>query len=496
LVINYLLLLLSYSRVQRLNNLKDITLLGAACTAKPGKVFYFMEYLDFINSKKHLIGEFGFEPNYYSGIAFDFQNFIIEKAVKKGRMAVFADTGLGKTLIQLSIANNIIRQTNKPVLILTPLAVAFQFLIEAEKLQIDDIEYSKDGNFTKKIVVCNYERLHLFDSKDFTGVILDESSILKNFDGKIKNQVTAFIKKIPYRYLSTATPSPNDFIELGTSSEALGYMGYMDMLTKFFKNNQNSVDSNNRNIGEKFYLKPHAENDFFAWVNQWAIMVKMPSDIGFSDERYILPNLIINKHVVENQSLIDVNGQIQLFTPIARSMTEVRHEQGQTVANRCEKAVELAANKTSVYWCNLNQESKLLKELDSSAIEIIGSMSIDKKEDILINFAAGNIERIITKAKMTGMGLNWQHCNHSVFFPTWSYEQYYQAIRRFWRFGQTKDVTIDMVISDGQTRVIEALQQKTEKAISLHANLTKNVNRVFENKYKEFNKNIITPNFI
>ena len=184
-----------------------------------------------------------------------------------------------------------------------------------------------------------------------------------------------------------------------------------------------------------------------------------------------------------------------MFTPIAKSMTEIKHEQVQTVEKRCEKAVELAQNKVSVYWCNLNSESGLLKELDNNAVEIIGSMSIDKKEDILINFAKGNIDRIITKAKMTGMGLNWQHCNHSVFFPTWSYEQYYQAIRRFWRFGQTKDVTIDMVISDGQTRVIEALQQKTKKAIELYENLTKAVNSSFVHNVKEFNKEIIKPKF-
>jgi ERCC4-related helicase len=422
------------------------------------------DYIKFLESKRHTIGEFGFEPNYYPSMAFDFQCAIIEKAVKKGRMAVFADTGLGKTLIQLSIAQNVVNHTNKPVLILTPLAVAFQFILEAEKMGIDDIEYSKDGKHTKKIVICNYERLHYFDSSDFVGVILDESSILKNFDGKIKNQVNTFIKKIPYRFLSTATPSPNDFIELGTSSEALGYMGYMDMLTKFFKNNQNSVDSNNRNIGEKFYLKPHAEKDFFAWVNQWSIMVKMPSDIGFSNDRYNLPQLIVNKHIVKNQSLIDVNGQVQLFTPIAKSMTEVRHEQKQTEEKRCERAIELANGKTSVYWCNTNNESAILKNADSESVEIIGSQSIEKKEEILLAFANGEIKRLITKAKMTGMGLNWQHCNHSVFFPTWSYEQYYQAIRRFWRFGQKNDVTIDMVISDGQTRVIEALQQKTEKA--------------------------------
>jgi hypothetical protein len=456
-----------------------------------------MNYNQFLQQKRHSIGDFGFKSNYIPDMAFDFQSYIIEKAIKKGRMAIFADTGLGKTLIQISLAQNIIRHTNKKVLILTPLAVAFQFILEAEKLGIDDIEYSKDGKHTKKIVICNYERLHYFDSNDFVGVILDESSILKNFDGKIKGQVTAFVKKIPYRFLSTATPSPNDFIELGTSSEALGYMGYMDMLGKFFKNNQNSVSSNdNKNIGEKFYLKPHAEKDFFAWVNQWAIMCKMPSDLGFSNERYILPPLNINKHVVKNKSVIDVSGQVQLFNIIAKSFHEIRHEQKQTEQERSEKAIELAGGKTSVYWCNTNNESRILRTLDCDAVEIIGSQSIDKKEEILLAFANGEIKRLITKAKMTSMGLNWQHCNHSVFFPTFSYEQYYQAIRRFWRFGQKNEVTIDMVISDGQTRVIEALQQKTKKAIELHENLTKNVNSTFVDKFKEFDKEIIKPSFI
>jgi len=454
------------------------------------------DYLKFIEQKKHSIGSFGFKANFIPDMAFDFQKFVIEKAILKGRSAVFLDTGLGKTLVQLSLAKNIVNHTNKKVLILTPLAVAFQFILEAEKLCIDDIEYSKDGKHTKKIVVCNYERLHYFNESDFEGVILDESSILKNFDGKIKQDVTNFVKKIPYRFLSTATPSPNDFIELGTSSEALGYMGYMDMLGKFFKNNQNSVDSNNRNIGEKFYLKPHAEKDFFAWVNQWSIMAKMPSDLGFSNERYNLPELIVNRHIVKNQSLIDVSGQIQMFTPMAKSMTEVRHEQKQTEEKRCEKAIELAQGKTSVYWCNTNNESSILKHSDKNAVEIIGSQSIDKKEEILLAFANGEIERLITKAKMTSMGLNWQHCNHSVFFPTWSYEQYYQAIRRFWRFGQKNNVIIDMVISDGQTRVLEALEQKTQKAIQLHKNLTENVNRSFTNITKEFNKEIITPSFL
>lgn len=454
-----------------------------------------MTYEEFINAKRHSISDSGFEPNYYPEIAFDFQKYIIEKAVKKGRMAIFADTGLGKTIIQLSIAKNIVNKTNGKVLILTPLAVGFQFVKEAEKTGIEDVYQTIKGELKGKIIICNYERLHYLNSSDFVGIICDESSILKNFDGKIKDQVTAFVKKISYRFLSTATPSPNDFIELGTSSEALGYMGYMDMLTKFFKTNQNSIDSNNRNIGEKFYLKPHAEKDFFAWVNQWSIMVKMPSDIGFQNDRYHLPELKTITHIVKNQSLIDVNGQIQMFVPIAKSMTEVRHEQKMTEEKRCEKAAELAKGKVSVYWCNTNNESKLLSEFDPDAVEIIGSQTIEKKESILMAFANGEIDRIITKPKITSFGLNWQHCSHTVYFPTWSYEQYYQAIRRFWRFGQTKPVTVDLVISDGQKRVIDALQQKTQKAIDLYQKLTENVNESFSDRKKEFSKQIILPKF-
>lgn len=455
-----------------------------------------MNYQDFLERKRHTIGEFGFEPNWFPDIAFDFQRHIIEKAIRKGRMAIFADTGLGKTLMQLSIAQNIVRHTNGKVLILTPLAVAFQFIEEAEKIGIDDIEHIKDGRHTKKIVLCNYERLHYLNPTDFVGCILDESSILKNFDGKIKGQINAFIKKIPYRFLSTATPSPNDYIELGTSSEALGYMGYMDMLSKFFKNNNNTSDSNSRNIGNKYYLKPHAENDFFAWVNQWSVMVRMPSDIGYLNDRYKLPELITQKHIVQNQSQISIDGQIQMFNIVATNFHEIRHEQKQTVSERCEKAYSLAHDKTSVYWVNLNEESDLLAQLDPEAVEIRGSMSIDKKEEILMAFAHGEVKRLITKAKMTSFGLNWQHCNHTVFFPTWSYEQYYQSIRRFWRFGQTKPVTVDLVISDGQVRVLQALQEKTDKAIKLYESLTNSVNHSFKEQVKQFDKPIVKPSFL
>jgi hypothetical protein len=454
-----------------------------------------MNYQEFLRQKTHSTGSFGFDPVWMPDGAFDFQEHIISKALRKGRIGIFADTGLGKTLMELVIAENIIRVTNKRVLILTPLAVAFQFIDEASRIGIHDISHSKDGTLSTKIVVCNYERLHLFNPEDFICVMLDESSILKNFAGKTRDQIVAFIKRVQYRFLATATPSPNDFIELGNSSEALGYMGYMDMLTKFFKSNQNSVDSNNRSIGEKFYLKPHAERDFFAWVNQWSVMVKRPSDLGFSNDGYDLPSLHVKKHTVNNRRTWSINGQESLFAMPAKSMTEVREEQKITVSERVEQAVTLAEGKTSVYWCNLNEESSLLATLDKDAVEIIGGMSIDKKEDILVSFARGQIKRLITKAKMTSMGLNWQHCNHTVFFPTWSYEQYYQAIRRFWRFGQKSEVTCEMVISEGQERVIKALEQKTQKAIDLYENLVSAANRDFSFSTKEFNKTVQLPEF-
>jgi len=454
-----------------------------------------MNYNDFLESKKHSIGNFGFEPNYIPEIAFDFQKEIIERSVRKGRIAIFADTGLGKTLIQLSIAKNIVQHTNKKVLILTPLAVAFQFILEAEKLGIDDIEYSKDGNHTKKIVICNYERLHYFNNTDFTAIILDESSILKNFDGAIKNHVTSFVKKIPYRFLSTATPAPNDYIEFGTSSECLGYLPYMDMLQRFFANNENNIRP--QDIGSKWYLKPHAKDNFFTWLNQWSISIKKPSDLGFSDERYKLPPLIENKVFVKNENNWNINGQIMLFNGIAKTMSEVREEQKGTIKERCERAVEISGEyDTSVYWCNFNDEGDLLNELDEDAVQLKGGMSLELKEDILLNFAKGEIKKLITKPKITSFGLNWQHCNHTIYFPTWSYEQYYQSIRRFWRFGQTKEVVVDLVLSDGQKRVIDTLLYKTQKAKEFNESIQKTINGLVDLSSKEFNKQIIKPSFI
>jgi hypothetical protein len=446
-----------------------------------------MDYNQFLERKKHTSIDVGINPTWIPDAMFDYQKFVTEKAIRKGRCAVYLDTGLGKTLIQLAIAVNYARRTNKPVLIITPLAVAFQFIKEAEKFGIDDIMYSKDGRYTTKIVVCNYERLEHFDSNDFECVLLDESSILKNFEGAIKNHITSFLKKVPYRFLFTATPSPNDYIELGTSSEALGYLGYMDMLTKFFKNGNNSIDPAHR--GVEWYLKPHAEKDFWRWVASWSISCRKPSDLGFNDDLHHLPELIEIQTIIRNEAPLAINGQTSMFALPAVSFAEIKAEVRSTINQRCEIAVEKSSyHDVSVYWVNLNDEAALISDLDDSAIEVKGAMDIDKKEDILLAFSNGEIKKLITKTSITAFGLNWQHCNHTTYFPTYSYEQYYQAIRRFWRFGQLNPVTVDLVLSDGQIKIMETLLIKKDKAVKMFEKLVSQTSTNFEVIKKQFDK--------
>jgi len=458
-------------------------------------------YQEFLESKKHSGIDYGIQPNFIPDKMFEFQKHVTEYAIKKGRCAVFLDTGLGKTIIQLTIAKNYLHHTNKPVLIITPLAVAFQFIKEAEKFGIDDISYSKDGQYKTKIVVCNYERLAHFDSNDFECVLLDESSILKNFDGAIKNHITSFLKKVKYRYLFTATPSPNDYIELGTSSEALGYLGYMDMLAKFFKNNQNNVAKlsqiSKARQGEEWYLKPHAEKDFWRWVATWSISMKKPSDYGFSDELYKLPNLLEIQTIIRNENPLAINGQTSMFAFPAMGFAEIKAEVRSTINQRCETAVSKSSkHKTSVYWVNLNDEAKLISELDPLTKEVKGSMDIDEKEEILLAFSEGKIKKLITKTSITAFGLNWQHCNHTTYFPTYSYEQYYQAIRRFWRFGQKREVSVDLILSDGQTKIMESLLIKKDKAVKMFEELITNTNSDYSITKKSFDKKIIKPTFL
>jgi len=464
------------------------------------------DYHKFLDQKRHITGNFGFDINYLPNIAFDFQKLIIEKAVSKGRVGVFADTGLGKTLIQLSIAKNIINHTNKKVLILTPLAVAFQFILEAEKIGIDDIEYSKNGKHTKKIVICNYERLHYFNESDFVGVILDESSILKNFDGKTKAAVTDFMRKMPYRLLCTATAAPNDYIELGTSSEALGYLGYIDMLKMFFKAENNVFAQGGNggggarrfakgNFGGKFRFRGHSQRDFWRWVCSWARAIQKPSDVGFDNGNFQLPDLITNQHIVTART---ANPDF-LFDLPAVGLAEQRTERRRTLNERCEMAAQIINSKkdSSIAWCHLNDEGDTLEKLIPDAVQVSGKDCDERKEEVFEAFESGEIRALVSKPVIAGLGLNWQHCNHQTFFPSHSFEQWYQAIRRCWRFGQTRNVTIDVISSEGEADILKNLQRKSDAASQMFEQLVSLMNDELKIKQtNEYTKKNTTPSWL
>jgi len=448
-------------------------------------------YIEFIESKGHYGAENGIAlermPNCLApNEIFEYQEWIIRHMCKHGRCAGFIDTGLGKTLIELVLAQHYAEKTNKPTLILTPLAVAYQFQNEAEKFGVADVSQTKDGKHKTDVVTCNYERIHNLNPDDFGCVVLDESSILKSYKGLFKGKITEFLKNVPYRFLFTATPAPNDFIELGTSSEALGYMGHMDMLSTFFTNKEKTSDP--ARIGSPWYLKPHAEDDFFSWVNSWSVSMKKPSCIGFSNDGFELPEL------VENDIEVDFKGHKNPEEKL--TFQDIRKIQKDSVSQRCERASEVSVDhESSVFWCHRNDESETLKRLVDGSVEIKGSMSVDKKEDILIAFSKGEVQKLITKPTITGFGLNWQHCNHTVYFPTYSYEQYYQSIRRFWRFGQKKPVGVDRIYTLAEKRILLSLQAKAVKAEKLYVKLNDKLNSDYKVSADYYGETVSRPLF-
>lgn len=453
-----------------------------------------MNYEDFLDKKIHLAEGGGFSPVFMPDYLFDFQIDLVEWAVRRGRAAIFADCGLGKTPMQLVWAENIIRKTNGNVLILAPLAVSAQTAREGEKFGIE-VKKRNDGAPARGITVTNYERLHYFSPSDFIGVICDESSILKNFSGAYRLQITEFMKKMPYRLLCTATAAPNDYIELGTSSEALGIMGYMDMLGMFFKNDQNTCDSKRRWIGAggeaiKWRFKKHAENPFWRWICSWARAVRKPSDIGYENDGFILPPIYENETTVNCSRPIDG----KLFVMPAVGLKEQRQERRQTVNERCEIAAEkLNGNSVAVAWCHLNDEGDLLEKLIPGSVQVKGSMSDDKKEEALLAFSDGDIRVLVTKPKIGCFGLNWQHCAHMTFFPSHSYEQYYQAVRRCWRFGQKNPVTVDIVSSEGEIGVLKNLQRKAAAADKMFDSIVGFMNDSMKVKRIEFKEKERVP---
>lgn len=436
-----------------------------------------MKYLEFLEKRSQYNNDSGFKPTFFPDKAFDFQKHLIDWTVRKGRSAEFADCGLGKSLMELAYAQNVVEHTNKNVLLTTPIAVGTQMLKEAEKFGIE-ANRSRDGKTKGKITITNYEQLHKFDPSDFEGIVCDESSILKNFKGKYKEVITIFSRKMKYRLLATATAAPNDFIELGTSSEALGYLGYMDMLSKFFINDMNNCSTNRRGRfteATQWRLKNHAHNAFWRWVTSWARAIRFPSDLGFSNEGYILPPLIENDICISD---FDRSSQGLLFALPAKGESERRTEQRHTIGIRCEKAAERAIDNDdySVLWCNLNPEGDLLERLIPDSVQVSGKDSDDAKEEKLTAFTEGKVKKLITKPKIGAWGLNWQHCNHTIFFPTHSYEQKYQAIRRFLRFGQERSITIDNIFTDGDLNVIDNVKRKERQAEKMFKRMVEEMN--------------------
>lgn len=416
-----------------------------------------INYRDFVIGKSQIGGQHGFKPVYENPNSYDFQNFLIDWACYQGRAATFADCGLGKTLMQLVFAENVHRHTNKPVLILAPLSVSSQTVEEAEKFGMRAFR-SIDGRLPHGvgIITTNYERLKHFDPDVFGGVICDESSILKNFDGAFKAQITEFMRRCRYRGMFTATPSPNDYIELGTSSEALGYLGYMDMLGQFFKNDEDSLHPGF--IGSKWRFKPHGERDFWRWVASWARAIRKPSDLGFEDRGWILPELIEIDHEIKSPTLPGM-----LFPVPAKGLTEQREERKATVRQRCEKAAEiLAASECGVSWCHLNEEADTICDMVRGAVNLSGSDSDEEKEEKFKAFRSGQIRHLVTKPKIAALGVNWQHASTATYFTDYSFEQYYQAVRRMWRFGQKKSVTIHNISTESLRGVAASRKEKAE----------------------------------
>lgn len=420
-------------------------------------------YSEFLYRKTQLDSGGGFEPLFMPDALFDFQQDLVAWSTRHGRSAIFADCGLGKTSMQLAWAENVVRKTNRPVLILTPLAVSAQTIREAQKFDIPCRRLQIGTDIPNSIVVTNYEKLHRLNPDDFSGVVCDESSILKSFNGARRQEITIFMRKVPYRMLCTATAAPNDYVELGTSSEALGYLGHMGMLNRFFKN-----DRNNSGVGRAYgkamewRFKGHAEEPFWRWICSWGRALRKPSDLGFSDERFILPPLTERLHVVAT----DAVAEGFLFSMPAVGLQEQREERKRTIRERCETMKRLTDDTggPALLWCHLNAEGDALKDMMLDAVQVSGSDDDEVKEDKLLAFANGNVRRLITKPKIGAWGLNLQHCSHVLFFPSHSYEQYYQGVRRCWRFGQKNPVTVDIVTTKGEEYVLANLQRKAVAA--------------------------------
>lgn len=426
-----------------------------------------MDYTEFLRTKTTEKGRCGFKPLWLPDFLFPFQHPLVCWAIEQGRGALFEECGLGKTPQQLVFGENVVRKTNKNVLILTPLAVAPQTIREGEKFGVE-VRLSRNGKAHKGITITNYQQLEKFDPRDFVGVICDESSCLKDFDSVTRKIVTEFMRRVKYRLLCTATPAPNDYMELGTSSEALGVMGRNQMLGMFFVNDGEST--------QQWRIKGHAKSRFWRWVASWARAVRKPSDLGFPDGKFKLPPLNIHHHVLDS-------GETDGFLPrLAKTLSEQRVVQRETVRERCEKAAEVLPRKGyGLVWCHLNPEGDLLTKLIPGAVQVAGADPDDVKEERLTAFAKGEIRVLVCKPSIAGFGLNLQHCSNVTYFPSYSHERYYQAIRRCWRFGQENPVECHLVYGDREKLVADAMLRKEKQSIEMYEGIIREMSAVLKN---------------
>jgi len=413
------------------------------------------DYKKFIAAKRKAKLDAGFKPLWMPDFLFDFQKELQEWLIQTGRAAIFADCGLGKTPLSLVWCENVVRKTNKPAMIFTPLAVAHQFVREGEKFGIE-VNHARNGKVKKGINVVNYERLHYFNRNDFSAVGCDESGRVKHHDTKTRQAVAEFVQNVPYRLLGTATPAPNDFMELGNSSEILGVMKYTQVLAQFFTH-----DSSNTS---QWRLRGHAKKKFWRWMSGWSRAIRKPSDFGYDDGKFQLPPLEFKQYTVSSAKPTG-----RFFTKIATTLNEQRAERKKTLRQRCEKVAEIVPkDRPFLVWCHLNLEGDLLEKLIPGAVQVAGRHSDEEKEERLNAFSQGQIRVLITKPKIGGWGLNWQHCSDMSFFPSHSWEQWYQAIRRCWRFGQENPVTVNIVTSEAESAVLANMKRKERQADELY----------------------------
>lgn len=415
------------------------------------------EYRDFIASRKGIERVMGIKPKNTNALMKHHQRVATEYALEKGRASLFLDTGLGKSFCELEFARQCAVETGKPSLILTPLAVAAQMVREGQKFNIDARQIKEQCEVGAGIMVSNYERLPKLNPDCFGAIVLDESSILKSFAGQTRKRLQDAFIDTEYRLCATATPSPNDHMELGNHAEFMGVMRQQEMLSKWFINDTSTASQDWR-------LKGHAIEDFWSWVASWSRCATLPSDLGGDDTGYVLPDIDRAIHTVERDITEDVMDGM-LFAIPEMSATSFHKEKRLTVQQRCEKAAELANHgKPVTVWCETNEESALLASLVDDCIEVHGALTADEKEQRLLDFADGKYRAIVTKPKLAGFGVNWQHCAHAVFASiSFSYEQHYQAVRRSHRFGQSQRVRNDIVISDTEKTVWDAVNLKSQK---------------------------------